>query len=362
MKTIDSLKIRRIGSLGHIELNRPRALNALSLDMLREFNAVLQRWESDSGVEGVVITGAGDRGFCAGADVKSVYLSGQTAAGQIDREVAAVFGEEYFRSEYRLDHRIANFSKPYLACMDGITMGGGVGISTLGRFQLATDRTVLAMPETAIGFFPDVGASHFLSKLGSLGLMMGLIGQRIDGLAAVELGLATHYVRHTEIGALWEKLLSDGITGALSALEPPQDCSETLSPLREIAEDCFAHASLTEILDSLKSESTREISSRSTLVTDTLTAFCSRSPLSLAVTFEAFRRGKEMSLSECLMMDYRICSRMLREPDFYEGVRAVLVDKDQSPNWRPARLDQIDDQMLASIFASLGSNELRLEN
>ncbi|MCR9296216.1 MAG: enoyl-CoA hydratase/isomerase family protein [bacterium] len=366
MQASNELKVNQIGRLVHVELNRPHALNALSLGMLQELRKLLADWESDPGIAEVVVSGAGERAFCAGADVKQVYLETQPELPKhippngAFTDFRSSFGERYFRCEYELDDCISRFGKPYMACMDGITMGGGVGISVLGSLRLATDRTVLAMPETAIGFFPDVGASHFLSRLGPVGTFMALTGQSIDGRTALELGLATHYLEHERLDELWDLSGRKGLLAALEELAVSQAESERLVQYTELADRCFSQPSVRQIMDCLEEQTTQAEPTQRMLAAEALTKLKSKSPLSLEVTWEALRRGSELPLRECLQMDFRICARMLARNDFYEGVRAVLVDKDKSPDWQPSRLDEVAPEDVLRCFDALGPDELQL--
>lgn len=354
--TKNELITTKVGRLGHIELNRPNALNALNFDMVQHMHEALDKWECDDSIEAVMVTGVGEKAFCAGGDVKSIYLAGK--AGDIGR--TGTLTADFFRAEYTLNHRIANYRKPYLAYMDGVTMGGGVGISLLGSHRIASQHTVFAMPETGIGFFPDVGGSYFLSRKGPIGLFLALTGQSIDFSATLSLGFATHFVPR-EIGTdLVERVATTGVTTALESLSQKQPPSERAENLRSLANACFDCNTLDEVL--LRLEQTSEKAScLSALASETLDRIRQRSPTSLAVTFEQLRRGRGMSLRDCLIMEYRISQACMQGHDFYEGIRALLIDKDHTPRWSPVTIADVGEQLIAWHFKELGTQELKLE-
>ncbi|MFD8590687.1 enoyl-CoA hydratase/isomerase family protein [Streptomyces sp. NPDC059637] len=309
---------------GHLLLDRPAALNALDLSMVRAIHSALLDWHDDPAVGAVVVSSSSPKAFCAGGDIRAVregVLSG-------DREAVRAF----FTEEYRLNRLIAEYPKPYVAVVDGFAMGGGLGISVHGSARVVTERASFAMPETRIGFFPDIGASHFLPRLpGGTGMYLGLTGARISAGAAVECGLATHFVPSADLPALERDLVGGGgrdVAGALAAHARPAPASE-LTAHREQIDHCFGAASLEEVLGRLEADGgewAREV----------LAELRRASPTALAVTFELLRRGARSTLAECLERELRLGEALTREPDFAEGVRAVLVDKDRSPAWAPA--------------------------
>ena len=354
--TTDELITSRIGRLGHIELNRPKALNALNFDMVQHMLDALENWEDDKSIEAILVTGAGGKAFCAGGDVKSIYFAGK--AGDVGQN--GTLTADFFRAEYTLNYRIANYSKPYLAYLDGVTMGGGVGISILGSHRIASEHTVFAMPETGIGFFPDVGGSYFLSRKGPIGLLLALTGQSIDFAATLSLGIATHFVPR-EIGTeLVERLATNGVTAALESLSHKPPPSERAENFRSIGETCFNCDTLDGVLSRLE-QTAAEAASLSTLASETLERIRQRSPTSLAVTFEQLRRGRGMSLRDCLIMEYRISQACMKGHDFYEGIRALLIDKDHAPRWSPSTISDVGPQLIARHFEELGARELELE-
>jgi enoyl-CoA hydratase len=359
MDSVNNIVAAQAGRIGHVTLNRPRALNALTLEMIRELDRLLQAWACDDVVEAVVVSGAGDRAFCAGGDVKSLCAAGK--AGQRGRDGS--FTSEFFRAEYTLNHQIANYPKPYVAYLDGITMGGGVGISVMGSHRIASEFTTFAMPETVIGFYPDVGGSFFLSRLGRIGRLLALTGMRLDGSALVELGLATHFVPRRAGGELVARLTTDGVDAAIDALaQSPRAKSESLARLQELASRCFAEETIEAILESLKQAAAGTDARLAARAQEALDILDKCSPTSLKVTLEQLRRAEQMTFTDCLIMDYRLSRAFVMQHDFYEGVRAVLIDKDQQPKWRPDSIDQVDAELVASYFRELGEGELRLED
>lgn len=345
---------REVGSAGHIHLNRPKALNALTLEMVRGMAAALTQWASDDSVAAVVVTGEGERAFCAGGDVKAAWRAGKDGAlGD-----GSLTGD-FFREEYQLNYQIANYPKPYVSWLDGVTMGGGVGISILGSHRVASEHLKFAMPETAIGLFPDVGGSYFMSRMGPIGTLLALTGKPIDVASSVSLGVATHYVTREDGANLVEQIGSSGVEAVLSkiAATPPRR-TETLSQLQALADRCFGSFDIEEILDSLQDQSSD--SGFGELASETSQTIRKRSPTSVLVTLEQLRRGKELSLRECLIMEYRMSQACMRGHDFYEGIRAVLIDKDHAPNWNPATLEEVSDELVESHFAMLGDREPEL--
>jgi enoyl-CoA hydratase len=347
---------KKVGRIGHVLLNRPRTLNALTLEMIRSLDQLLQDWAADDSVEAVVVTGAGDRAFCAGGDVKSVYFAGES--GRADRD--GTFTADFFRDEYTLNHRIANYPKPYVAYLDGITMGGGVGISVMGSHRIASEYTTFAMPETGIGFFPDVGGSYFMSQAGPIGLLLSLTGMALDYSATLELGFATHFVPRAAGIDMVERMADEGVESTLEALRRPSPKSEPLALLKVFADLCFSNETIEQTLLSLEQVSAGSDADLAELAEGTLDKLLTRSPTSLKVTFEQLRRGQRMSFTDCLIMEYRLSQVFLLGHDFREGVRAQLVDKDYSPKWMPDTIEQVDTELVEKHFRSLGALELRL--
>ena len=354
--TTDELITTKTGRIGHIELNRPKALNALNWNMVQRIHDALKNWEVDDSVEAVLVTGAGERAFCAGGDVKSIYWAGKAGDGGREGTLTA----DFFRAEYTLNYQIANYPKPYLAYLDGVTMGGGVGISVLGSHRIASQHTVFAMPETGIGFFPDVGGSYFLSRQGPIGLLLALTGQPIDYAATFALGFATHFVPRENGSELVERLATTGIEGTLESLCQSPPPSDQVENLRSLANACFDCNTLDEVLRRLE-QSAAATSGLTTLAGETLEKIRRRSPTSVAVAFEQLRRGRRLSLRECLIMEYRISQACMQGHDFYEGIRALLIDKDHAPRWSPETIEGVGASLIARHFEALGDRDLDLD-
>uniref|UniRef100_A0A8C2AKW1 3-hydroxyisobutyryl-CoA hydrolase n=1 Tax=Cyprinus carpio TaxID=7962 RepID=A0A8C2AKW1_CYPCA len=332
----------KVGNAGVITLNRPKALNALNLTMIRHIYPQLKKWDKDSETDLVIIKGAGEKAFCAGGDIRAV-----TEAGKAGDSLA----QDFFREEYILNNTIGTYQKPYVALIDGITMGGGVGLSVHGQFRVATEKTLFAMPETGIGLFPDVGGGYFLPRLqGKLGLFLALTGIRLKGRDVQRVGLATHFVQSDKViyietdqytGKFIRKYLAILRTGPVIFL------------IVLIVFRLFSAGSVEEIMENLKKDG----SAFALKQTETLSKM---SPTSLKLTFRQIQEGARMSLQEVLVMEYRLSQACMRGHDFYEGVRAVLIDKDQSPKWKPSTLSGVSEQAIEECFSSLGERDLKL--
>ncbi|XP_017491553.1 PREDICTED: 3-hydroxyisobutyryl-CoA hydrolase, mitochondrial [Rhagoletis zephyria] len=331
---------------GMIILNRPNALNALNLDMTRKIYKHLKKCELSKLM--VIIKGAGGKAFCAGGDVRSIVEAGPTEESKA-----------FFREEYTLNALIGNYIIPYIAIMDGITMGGGVGLSVHGKYRIATERTLLAMPETAIGLFPDVGGSYFLPRLqGKLGLFLGLTGFRLKGDDVLKAGIATHYCESTKLGDLQNDLLNckdaDIVPNILEKYNSPSKNDFILNAVMDKINKCFTANSVEEIVENLK----RDGSDWSNKTLETLGKV---SPLSLKVTFRELELGSKLLLPQCLKMEYRMVVRHLEDSDFKEGVRALLIDKDQMPRWNPSTLEAVTEERVDWFFRKLpDTDELKL--
>ena len=329
-----SVIAQRQGRIGRITLNRPQALNALDLDMLGTLAATLEAWRNEPHVHAVVIEGAGERAFCAGGDIRTL----RDAAVQGDQDSV----ERFFAAEYALDGTIAAYPKPYVALVDGICMGGGVGVSVHGAYRAASEAALFAMPETAIGFFPDIGASYVLPRLrGAVGIWMGLTGARLGGADAAWAGLATHFVLRARMAKLADELAEHGIAALAPAATPPP--AELPSRIEAINR-CFGAESVVEILRRLDAEDTD-------WAREQVAALRGRSPSATLWAFEMLRLGAGRSLPECLAAELALSRHATRHPDFLEGVRAMVVDKDRSPRWSPARIEDVDPASVAALFA-----------
>jgi enoyl-CoA hydratase len=354
--------LERRGGVALLTINRPQALNALTLDNYRRMAAALAAWADDPDIYAVVVRGAGGRAFCAGGDVRAVYEAGRGLGGDPDLPSA------FFREEYRLLSFVHRYPKPYVAVIDGITMGGGAGISVNGRYRIATERTLFAMPETAIGLFPDIGATHFLNRCpGCLGIYLGLTGARLRAADALYCGFATHFVAQARVAALvaaladaaWRTGLAFDQAEALIAGIATEPEPAPLALLRPAIDRIFAGETVEAILAALDAEAEAD-GEHGAWAAETRAGLLTKSPTSLKVTLRQLRTGRDYDLDAALRLEYRLTQHFMAAHDFYEGVRAMLVDKDQRPRWRPATLAEVDDATVAAYFAPLGERELRL--
>ena len=361
MSHSDEILFRREGSLATLIINRPQALNALTLDNYRRFDPALRAWAADPSIHAVVVRGAGERAFCAGGDVRAVYEAGRGISG--DPDLPAVF----FREEYELIRRIHRFPKPYVAIIDGITMGGGAGISVNGAYRVATERTLFAMPETAIGLFPDVGATRFLNRCpGHVGRYLGLTGARLSAADTLYCGFATHVVPHEGVAELvealcrvaWETGSERGQIDAVVARFTIDPGPAPLRALRPAIDRCFAGGSVEAILDRLAEEAAG--GAQSEWAAETRAGLLTKSPTSIKITLRQLTVGRDYDLSAALVLEYRLTQHLMAAHDFYEGVRAMLIDKDQKPRWQPATLGEVSDSVVDAYFAPIGDRELRL--
>ncbi|MFJ8942887.1 enoyl-CoA hydratase/isomerase family protein [Streptomyces sp. NPDC102395] len=338
--------LRTRGRAAHLVLNRPKALNALSHTMVRRIDEALTAWEHDPAVETVVITGAGERGLCAGGDIRSIHADARDGDGS----ASAAF----WHDEYRLNARIARYPKPYVAVMDGIVMGGGVGVSAHGSVRVVTERSRVAMPETGIGFVPDVGGTHLLAQApGELGTHLALTGAQIGAGDALLCSLADHFVPSGAIPGLLDDLADLPVPEALArhAENPPPG---ELAGRREWIDSCYAADSVEEIVRRLLAhgDPTAEETAR-TLLT--------KSPTALKVTLAALRRARRLGgLERVLDQEYRVSCAALSTHDLVEGIRAQVVDKDRAPRWSPAGLADVTDADVERFFTPLGEHELGL--
>lgn len=338
----DEVLFNQEGSLGVITLNRPGALNALTLNMILNIQRQLSLWQGDDTIHAVVVRAVSGNAFCAGGDIRSLYFAGQVN----DAEQM-----QFFRHEYRLNHFIHHFGKPYISLIDGIVMGGGVGISMHGSHPIASERFVFAMPETGIGFFPDIGASYLLTRCpGYLGTYLGLTGNRLGPHDAVKAGLVKKMVSSEQMPALYDALMNEDLS--IDAFERVNQClrrfsfvpaAEEVSQIKPLIDVCFAHPTVEMIRESLQSANTVWAEA----VDNTL---AQKSPLSLKVTLAQLQKAKGLSLAQCLQIDYDVVSHFMHDYDFYEGVRALLIDKDKKPQWHPARLDLVSEEMVQKYF------------
>ncbi len=336
----------RIGGLGVIILNRPDALNALTLGMCHAIEAKLRDWRDDAGVKAITIKGAG-RAFCAGGDIRALYDLG------LARDE---YPYRFYHDEYRLNALIRHFPKPYIALINGIVMGGGVGVSVHGAHRIVSENLRFAMPETGIGLFPDVGGSYFLSRCpGQLGVFLALTGTRISAADALYCGIATAFVPAAQFDDLQTALANDTAIEkviAQFAQAPSEDPS--LAQHRARIDRIFSHDSVEEIVEALLWDGDAWAS-------QTRATILGKSPISSKVAFRQLREGAKLDFNACMQMEYRLANRFIEGHDFYEGVRATVIDKGQSPAWSPDTLAAISDADVDAYFAPLGPRELILE-
>ena len=321
------IKFEIIRSTGVITLNRPQALNALNIDMAEQFSETLNKWSADKKIKRVLLKGEGNH-FCAGGDVKKVHLSGNKSN----------LKKNFFSTEYKLNYEIYNFPKPYMSIWNGVVMGGGVGLSIYGDYRIVTDTTKFAMPETAIGFFPDVGGSYFLSRLkNNIGLLLGLTGYILNANELLSLELGTHYCPIHELDNLIDEYISKGTIKNFTKIS--LDNSSILINTNLISE-CF-NGNMQNILNKIKNSSLND------KLYQNITNKC---PMSLFVTSELIRKGREKSLEECLEMEYNLSQKMVYRNDFSQGIDAVLISKTHKPKWDPELLKDINLNEVESFF------------
>jgi enoyl-CoA hydratase len=303
--------------------------------MVEAVSAVLTRWQDDDAVRAVVLSGAGDRGLCAGGDVVAVYESARKDGIEARR---------FWRHEYLMNGQISQFPKPYVSLMDGIVMGGGVGVSAHGSVRVVTEASKIAMPEVGIGFVPDVGGAFLLSRApGALGLHAALTGAPFSGADAIAMGFADHYVPRSELEAFTKAIVDDGIDGALAAhaVDPP---ASELVAQRDWIDECFAGDSVADIVAALRGHDAGPANDAADLI-------ASRSPIAVSVALAAVRRAAKMeALKDVLVQDYRVSSASVHSHDLVEGIRAQIIDKDRDPKWSPATLDDVTEADVEAYF------------
>ena len=355
--TTEQVLFDTAGPIGLITLNRPQALNALTLDMIRAIEPRLVEWAEDPEIRAVVVRGAGDRAYCAGGDLMAIYDAGPERAPLMADDPDS----DFFRREYVLNWRIHHYPKPYVALIDGVTMGGGVGLSVHGSHRIATERTVFAMPECGIGLFPDVGGSWFLPRCpGALGMFLALTGHRMKAADSLLAGIATHHVPADRLDALVDGLAAAKWSG------PPQAVVDQVMaghaadpgapPLAEALaaiDRCFAAETVEGIRERLAEEEGDWAAAAGA-------ALDRNSPTSMKVTLQQLRRGGSMDYDSCVTMEYRMVQRFIAGHDLFEGIRAAIVDKDRNPAWRPATLDAVPDEAMDRYFEPLGARDLIL--
>lgn len=349
MDEIAEVICEKQGQAGVIILNRPRALNALTLTMVRDMRKALDAWAKDPQVTRIIVQGTGEKAFCAGGDIRRLTDLLQT--GERDEALA------FWREEYQLNIAIKRYPKPYIALIDGIVMGGGVGVSLHGSHRVAGERYLFAMPEVGIGFFPDVGATYALPRLpGQFGMYLALTGERVKQADAVMLGLATHSVKSEAIEPLRQALIAGEPVDEALAKASSDPGPAPLVEHRAVIDSCFSAESVAAVLRRLDEAASKD----SEFAAKTAAGMRMKSPTSMNLAFEQVRRGASLDFEEAMRTEYRIVSRIGEGKDFYEGVRAVLIDKDNQPHWDPASLEVVKRETIDHHFASLGPQELEI--
>ncbi len=339
----DEVLISREGAIGRIRLNRPQAIHALTHRMVMAINAALLEWRKDDSIAAVVIDHAEGRGFCAGGDIRLLADSAKTDC---------VEAEQFYFDEYRMNHLLFVYEKPIVAFIDGITMGGGVGLSLPCRYRVATERTMFAMPETGIGLFPDVGGGWFLPRLpGRMGVYLALTGGRIDGADCVAIGIATHYMASDVLEDVKARIIADP-----ARLKSILDNANTTPPASKIEgqragiDRLFASDRYEDILDALRADGSEWAEKQ-------LSVLAAKSPQTVKVALRQLAQGGRLTdFADNMRMEYRIACHVIRRPDFVEGVRAVIVDKDNAPKWEPATPEAVKDTLIDSLFAPLSAD------
>lgn len=344
------------GRLGLITLNRPEALNALTYGMVLALDAQLDQWAGDDSIAVVAIRGAGDKAFAAGGDIRALHEAGQGGA-------SGAKNFRFFRDEYRLNTRIKRYPKPYVGLMDGLVMGGGVGVSVHGIRRIATERTVFAMPETGIGLFPDVGATYVLPRLpGEAGMWLGLTGARLKAADALACGICDLWVPSGVQDEVLDALAAldigareplEALDWALEAFARVPDQETVLDVHRERIDRCFAGQSVEAVLGHLEKDGHY-------WAEEQRAAILTKSPTSTRIAFRQIREGAALAFEDCMRLEYRLARYCMTHVDFYEGVRAVILDKDGAPQWSPAMLSAATEAFVAEAFADLGPEELTL--
>jgi len=344
------------GAVGLVTLDRRKALNALTHAMCIAIDDQLAEWAKHADIAVVVIRSGDDRAFCAGGDVRSLYDCGiALKRGLPEGRVA----REFIRDEYRMNRHIKIYPKPYVAFIDGVTLGGGLGVSVHGSHRIATERTLFAVPEAAIGLIPDVGASYVLPRLpGESGSYLGLTGARINTADVVALGIATHCVPSVRLNDLLDDLVradwsgdAHGIVDEIIGLYAVDSGVPYLAAHSRVIEHCFAHDDIAAILEALDGAGCAVTAEAAAMIR-------TMSPTSLKLTLAANRRGRRLSFDDCMVMEYRLIQSILLHSDFYEGVRALLIDKDRGPRWDPPVLESVDEAKVARYFVAPPTGDL----
>jgi enoyl-CoA hydratase/carnithine racemase len=343
-----SVVCKVVNQVGLITLNRPHVLNSLNLDMVKMINDQLEKWQSDNNVAFVCITGAGEKGLCAGGDMRTFYHLKEPEVTQ--------YANEFFSTEYKMDFQIHEYPKPVLVYMNGIVMGGGVGISIGADIRIVSEKTKWAMPEMNIGFFPDVGASYFLNQFpGNVGRYLALTGAVIKAEDLLYIGAADYYIKSEKWDECYRAIMdqqwqTDSAKETLQKLvnqfASEQSSESAIARLQNKIDEHFSHEMMEDIINSLKAA----VEKGDEWAAKTADTILSKPPVSLKVALKQLQKGQDLSLKQCLQMELTLGISFMKNPDFYEGVRAVLVDKDRSPKWNVATLQEINDQQILSYF------------
>ncbi|MEE2525032.1 enoyl-CoA hydratase/isomerase family protein [Hyphobacterium sp. HN65] len=344
----DEIIARKVGQLGRITLNRPKALNALTLPMVHAMTEALMSWKDDAGVQAIVVDAEGEKGFCAGGDILMLHNSGKAGGEDAWR---------FWHDEYQLNTLIQEYPKPYVALIDGITMGGGVGISVHGSHRVAGDRTMFAMPETGIGFHPDVGGAYFLPRLpGEIGMWMGLTGARLKAADCLAAGLATHYCPSADQASLLDALEKADLASDEDKLEEILEAhsgdpgSSELALVRGLIDAAFEGDDVPAMMARMEAAGDQWSAKQ-------LKIMGTKSPTAMVLTAKCLRRGADLSFEDVMRQDLRVSMRCLAGTDFYEGVRAVIIDKDNAPSWSPAAIGKVDAEALEAYFEPLAADK-----
>ncbi|WP_298725235.1 enoyl-CoA hydratase/isomerase family protein [uncultured Ferrovibrio sp.] len=337
--------------VGTILLNRPKALNALTHDMCVPLETHLRQWKADPAIKAVIIKGAGDKAFCAGGDIRKLADRGPEGTD---------YRKRFWYDEYRCNTLIGEYPKPFIALIDGIFMGGGVGLSVHGSHRIISEFATFAMPETGIGLFPDVGGTYFLPRCpGELGTYLGLTGARLKGADILTAGAATHFVPREKMQALEDALIeaapdTKAAVDALVAMFSTDPGPSRLAEMQPQIDRLFGGASVAEIMNALQADP-------SEFAQEQVKIIRSKSPTSVKLTFAQLRRGRNLSLRDCMRLEWRICNHVALGHDFYEGVRAVIIDKDHQPKWKPATLEEVPDADIEAYFQPVPEGELQFD-
>ncbi len=337
--------------IGIIQLNRPQALNALTHDMCIPLEQHLHRWATDVAVRAVIIKGSGEKAFCAGGDIRKLADRGPDGVQ---------YRKSFWHDEYRCNTLIGEYPKPFIALIDGIFMGGGVGLSVHGSHRIISEFAHFAMPETGIGLFPDVGGTYFLPRCpGELGMYLGLTGARLKGADILTAGVATHFVPRASMAALEQALIdaAPGDKASIDAVVAKFVADPGLSPLAERKAEIdqrFGGESVAAVMAALETDPSPFSIEQAGIIR-------AKSPTSVKLTFAQLRRGRSLSLRDCMKLEWRICNHVAQGHDFYEGVRAVILDKDHKPKWQPARLEDVTDAEIEKYFTPVADGELTFD-